>query len=112
MTDKEIIRKEIERWMGLCPEHGSVLGKLCDFIDSMQKELGSKVWHDGNEEPKDMSKTIICQIGDKSKTVYTMEYHASDKNFHITSPLGNDYIIGIDYPGLRWAYPEDLLPNI
>lgn len=23
--------------MGLCPEHGSVLGKLCDFIDSMQE---------------------------------------------------------------------------
>lgn len=43
MTDKEIIRKEIERWMGLCPEHGSVLGKLCDFIDSMQEEPTSDI---------------------------------------------------------------------
>jgi len=38
MTDKEKIRAEIERWMGLCPECGHVLGKLCDFIDSIQIE--------------------------------------------------------------------------
>ncbi len=38
MKDKELIRKEIERWMGLCPECGHVLGKLCDFIDSIQEE--------------------------------------------------------------------------
>lgn len=78
------------------------------IIDSLPEK---QIWHEGNEEPKDNSKAIVCQTSDNSKTVLTMEYHKSDKLFHIKSPLGNDYSIGLNYPHLRWAYPEDLLPN-
>ena len=67
-------------------------------------------WHDSSEEPKDNSKVILCQVDDKTQSVLKMKYNSSDKNFHLTSPLGNDYSIPLNYPKLRWAYPEDILP--
>ena len=84
-----------------------------DIILGKLKEKGKimEVWHDGKEEPKDKSKVILFQVGDKTKTVWTMEYHKEDKKFHVTSPLGNDYIVGLDWPNIRWAYPGDILPN-
>lgn len=70
----------------------------------------NNVWHDSSEEPKDGAKCIVCQLGDETQTVYTLTYQCGDKNFHITGPLGCEYIVGMDWPGIRWAYPEDLLP--
>ena len=78
------------------------------LIDNMPV---NKVWHDEKEEPEDKSKAVVCQIGDKSQTVFTFEYNKSDRNFHYTGPLGCEYLVGLDWPGIRWAYPEDLLPT-
>lgn len=124
MTDKEIIRAEIERCENICNEFiithtntielgiAKVKKRICQHLKSFVDSLPEKqIWHEGNEEPKDNSKAIVCQTNDNSKTVLTMEYHKSDKLFHIKSPLGNDYPVGLNYPHLRWAYPEDLLPN-
>ena len=85
-----------------------VCKELLSFIDSMPKE---NVWRKNDEEPEDKSKAVVCQLGDKSQTVFTLEYNKSDKNFHLTGPLGCEYLVGLDWPGIRWAYPEDLLPT-
>lgn len=83
------------------------------FVEKYQSVIGNlikKAWHRGSEEPKDNSKVIVCQVDDKTQTVLTMEYHSSDKYFHLLSPLGNDYTVSLNYPKVRWAYPENLLP--
>ena len=116
MTDREIIRKKIERRRDKNLETNNPLFaamadediEILSLIDSMPHK---RVWHKGKEEPKDGSKVILCQIGDETFSVFTMEYHSNDRNFHVTSPLGNDYIVSLDYPKIRWAYPEDLLPS-
>lgn len=71
----------------------------------------NNVWHTGDEEPKDNSKCIVCWFRDETKTIFTFEYHSCDRYFHVTGPLGVEHTIGLGCPGLRWAYPEDLLPN-
>ena len=37
MNDSEKIKSFVEKLMAYCPEHGSVLEKICDFIDSLHK---------------------------------------------------------------------------
>ena len=120
MTDKEIFKVELDRLkeettIGLYEwengvEHGrmEVINALYKFLDSISEQ---QVWHDGKEEPEDKSKAVVYQLGDKTHFVFTMEYNKSDKNFHITEPLGCEYLVGLDWPGIRWAYPEDLLPT-
>jgi len=62
MKDKELIRKEIERWMGLCPECGHVLGKLCDFIDSMPQDVDSINVRETATFPDDTFKELISKL--------------------------------------------------
>ena len=101
-------KKEIEESNIMRETREATLRNVIFLIDNMPEK---RVWNKGDEEPKDNSKVIICQIGDETQSVLTMEYHCSDKQFHVTSPLGNDYTIALKYPKVRWAYPEDILPN-
>lgn len=122
MTDKEKIRTRIEELRKVTPFTTALTESKAEnwvagrefalvsievFLDSLPEK---QVWHKGDEEPRDNAKVILCQVCDKTRSVFTMEYHSNEKNFHVISPLGNDYVVGLDYPQIRWAYPEDLLP--
>ena len=117
MTDRELLEKvraEIERLhelhrggAGDC-YYRLALRTVLHYIDSMPK---GNVWRKNDEEPEDKSKAVVCQLRDKTQSVITMEYNKRDKNFHIKGPLGCEYLVGLDWPGIRWAYPEELLPT-
>lgn len=108
MTDKEKIRAEIVRHLkeDACGDEIAVYNELLSFIDSMQEEVTTSVWHDSSEEPSSDTKVLVTD----GAFVLVMNWIKDDKNFHILSPLGFDYTIPLANRYVRWAYIEDILP--
>ena len=113
MTDKEKFRAEIERLRGsfkvlsvASPSRDTTLeyiakAALCkqilSFIDSMQEEPTTSVWHDASEKPKEGS--WIC-VSFATRDLSTFLYEEGK--------IHNNYV-DIEMIGCKWAYPEDLL---
>ena len=89
MTDKvQKIRKEVERIQ--LYTQSEVLKQILDYIDKVQKEPVSKVWHDSNEEQPNFASAVA---------IWYLKY----KNGEIISRCTEVY------PDRIWAYIDDLL---
>lgn len=99
MTDKEKIRAEIERLKDVditeFPSTNWLKGRnfalvsLEVFIDSMQEEPTTSVWHDANILPSN-PKAVIVEHNEYSTSICRAEQMSRIK-------------------GAKWAYVEDLL---
>ena len=107
MTDKEKIRKEVQRRFEQIKnsikesDSGAFyqLKELLEFINSLQEEPVSKVWHDVNEEPN-RSSILMLQF---------------ENNLHkpvIANPMEGDFpwekVVKLNRIS-KWAYIDDLL---
>lgn len=113
MTDKEKIKAEIERLKESgCASPIVICDTLLAFIDSMQEEPASEVWHDASEKPiyKSYSKNgnQIAVYG-KTSIGYGMSICSLIDNNTIYSPVAKKEYVWGDCPFTKWAYTSDLL---
>ena len=91
MTDKvQKIREEVARIQ--LYTQSEVLKQILDYIDEVQKEPVSEVWHDAQTEQPQAKKKIFA----------TNEYGACEVDYAINMALYWPKVI-------KWAYIEDLL---
>ena len=105
MTDRENIRAYIEK---LHQEHrGSkgdsifrkALRTVLFYIDSMQEESSTSVWHDASEEPKEKDKPIAIQL-----------HNGELWSPYIVEELSQGWEVFKENTDIKkWAYTSDLI---
>lgn len=115
MTDKEKIRAEIERRIALYsglseetvnPNRIDEDRQILSFIDSLQEEPTSSIWHDAKDTPV-ASKTKIV-LYTNGKWDMFKAYETKDDYDNYWSGV-NQSLEEKDVLVKRWAYVEDLL---
>ena len=117
MTDKEKIRAEIERRKNLADKQedngyftarSDAYAELLTFIDSMQEEPTTSVWHDKSEKPIMERPLVLIFKGEYEnfKHKYRIGCYGCRGNNH------PEWIINCCYSDSfieKWAYIDDLL---
>ncbi len=101
MTDKEKIRAEIERRYKECKgaTPATEYQELLDFIDSMQEEYTTSVWHDAKELPE-IHRKYLTRYAD-GKVNGSWERH--DEGFIPWKEVVKEHKF------THWCYVENLL---